>query len=388
MWSSARAGAARWRARGRLTVLALGMVMVSGTTTPAPSSQVAPATSCSTASSPQGTTGARPMRALAVGFEDLTRPRRELTAIDARSRRARVDTVAISAGRMDWTAFPWPAHPDAASPVVRSSGRDLLAEAIGVLGTGRTVSVVVDVLAERYIAAHPEVAARDARGVPVTTHVSTVELVEGEAGRRILAMVDHVARTYQISSVDLTELYYRDEGYGEDDARSYRLRTGRQDWPRLAGGAVDTMHPSIGQWRSEMVATFVQRAADLVHAQGKELIVDVRPSWSDLNRAGRENGQCYGMLLAHADRLAVWNYSALEAVPVDRTTALATSLNRIAPGRFVMAVGLWGRRGSATPSHLESALTLSQRANVNDLWVTPQSLMTDSHWRVLEKLWK
>jgi hypothetical protein len=212
--------------------------------------------------------------------------------------------------------------------------------------------------------------------------------VEGEFGRRLLEMIDYVARTYPVHSIDITELYYRDEGYGEDDARSYRARTSRADWPRTPGGAVDTMDPSIGMWRSEMVASFVRRAAELVHAQAKDLVVDVRPSWSDLTREGEENGQCYRMLLAHADRLVMWNYFALESVPVAETERLAAYLQRFAPGRFVMAVGLWGRAGSVPADQLVSALSLSERAGVQAHWIIPYSLMQESHWRAVHELWR
>ncbi len=326
-------------------------------------------------------------RGLHVGFEDVDRAPEEMAGLDARMRRAGIDTVAVSAGRADWTAFPWPAREDAWSTPVRREGRDLFADAVRALGAGRHVSAVVDVLADRYVAATPSVAARDPRGRIVGSHVSTVELVEGEHGRRLLEMVDHLARTYPVDSIDITELFYRDEGYGDDDLASYRARTGRADWPRTADGAVDVTDPSIGRWRSEMVARFVARAADLAHAQRKELLVDVRPSWSDLRREGEENGQCYRMLLSHADRLVVWNYFALDGVPVSETDRLATHLQDLAPGRFVMGAGLWGRGGTVAPEQLADALVRTDRAAVPAQWVIPQSLMQDPHWRVLDQLW-
>ena len=326
-------------------------------------------------------------RGLHVGFEDLDRSPGELADLDARMRRAGIDTVAISAGRADWTAFPWPGHEDAWSTPVRGGGRDLFADAVAALGAGRRVAAVVDVLADRYVAAHPTLAARDPHGRPVASHVSTVELVEGEAGRRLLAMVDHVARTYPVDAIDVTELFYRDEGYGDDDLASYRARTGRADWPRAADGGVDTADPSIGRWRSEMVARFVARAAEVAHAQGKDLLVDVRPSWSDLAREGEESGQCYRMLLSHADRLVVWNYFALDGVPVSETDRLAAYLQDLAPGRFVAGAGLWGRGATVPPEQLADALTRTERAGLPAQWVIPQSLLQDAHWRVLDRLW-
>jgi hypothetical protein len=325
-----------------------------------------------------------------VTIEDLDRPRTELAILAGRLRRSGVGTLAISAGRPEWTTFPWPGHPERWSSPVSATGRDLFGEAVGRLGAGRRVTAVVDVLAPLYVADHPALAARDARDRPVSDHVSTVELVDGEAGQRLLEMIDHVARTYPVDAVDLTELYYRDEGYGEDDARAYRARTGRADWPRTADGAVDVLDPSIGAWRSELLAGLVRRAAELVHACGKELLVDVRASWSDLHREGEENGQCYRRLLAHADRLVMWDYFALEGLPASETSRLARALHGLAPGRFVLAVGLWGRNeGETVPAEdLGAALDLSAAAGVPDAWMIPAHRADEAHWQVLEQRWR
>lgn len=332
---------------------------------------------------------ATPERGVAIGIEDLDRPLAEQAILAGRLVQAGVGTIAISAGRPEWTTFPWPGHPERWSSPVSATGRDLFAEAVRRFGAARRVTAVIDVLAPRYVADNPALAARDARDRPVPTHVSTVELVEGEAGRRLLAMVDHVARTYPVDAVDLTELYYRDEGYGEDDARAYRASTGRVDWPRDEDGAVEVGDPSIGAWRSQMLEGLVRRAAELVHACGKELFVDVRASWADLHREGEENGQCYRRLLAHADRLVVWDYFAEAGLPASETSQLARALRRLAPGRFVLAVGLWGRNeGETVPAEdLAAALDLSVAAGVPDLWMIPQSLARDAHWQVLEQRW-
>jgi hypothetical protein len=372
----------------KLLVVAVGVLVAAGLMTGCSRAPVPEGCSALPRPQPSPRSGdAGRERGLHVGFEDLDRSPGELAALDARMRRAGIDTVAISAGRADWTAFPWPAHEQAWSTPVQRDGRDLFADAVRALGAGRRVSAVVDVLADRYVAANPSVAARDAHGRPVGSHVSTVELVEGGSGRRLLEMIDHLARAYPVDSIDITELFYRDEGYGDDDLGSYRARTGRGDWPRTADGSVDTTDPSIGRWRSEMVARFVARAADLVHARGKELLVDVRASWSDLAREGEENGQCYRMLLSHADRLVVWNYFALDGVPVSETDRLATYLQDLAPGRFVVGAGLWGRGGTVPPEQLADALARTERAGVAAQWVIPQSLMRDPHWRALEQLW-
>jgi hypothetical protein len=337
-----------------------------------------------------GAPTATPERGVAVTIEDLAPSRAERAILAGRLVRAGVGAVAISAGRPEWTTFPWPRHPERWWPPVRETGRDLFRDAVATLGAGRRVTAVIDVLAPRYVADNPALAARDACGRPVSSHVSTVELVAGEAGRRLLEMVDHVARTYPVDAVDLTELYYRDEGYGEDDARAYRARTGRADWPRGKDGAVDVLDPSIGAWRSELLEDLVRRAADLVHAHGKQLLVDVRASWSDLGREGEENGQCYRRLLAHADRLVVWDYFALAGRPASETSRLARALNQLAPGRFVLAVGLWGQTEADTllPEDLAVALDLSAAEGVHDAWMIPAHRAGETHWQVLEQRWR
>jgi hypothetical protein len=93
------------------------------------------------------------------------------------------------------------------------------------------------------------------------------------------------------------------------------------------------------------------------------------------------------MLLSHADRLVVWNYFALDGVPVSETSQLATYLQGLAPRRFVMGAGLWGKGGTVPPEQLADALVRTEQAGVSAQWVIPQSLMQEAHWRVLDQLW-
>jgi hypothetical protein len=246
----------------------------------------------------------------------------------------------------------------------------------------------VDVFAERYLAAHPDLAARDSSGQRVPYQASTVELVHGGLGRRLLSMIDYLSRAYPIDSVDLTELQYHDEGFGADDKQAYLAATGRSDWPRDSSGAIAVNDPSIGQWRSVLIADFVHRAADIVHAQHKELLVDVRASRDDPSRDGEENGQCYRALLTHADRLVLWNYFGLASGTPADTRELAEHLFHLAPGRFIMSIGLWGSDNTVVgPDDLTIALRGSVQGGVRDQWVTPYGLMTDSHWKALAFSW-
>ncbi|HKS51884.1 MAG TPA: hypothetical protein VJS67_08435 [Pseudonocardiaceae bacterium] len=332
--------------------------------------------------------GRAPLRAVSLGFDDVQRTPEQLAGLDTQMSRSGVTAVGVSAGRADWTTFPWPAAPDAWSAPVRADGHDLFGDAIRVLGAGKYTSAVVDVFAERYLAAHPDLAARDSSGQRVPYQASTVELVNGELGRRLLAMIDYLARTYPIDSVDLTELQYHSEGFGEDDKQAYLAATGHSDWPRDSSGAIAVDDPSIGRWRSGLIADFVRRAADIVHAQHKELIVDVRVSRDDPSRDGEENGQCYRALLVHADRLLVWNYFGLASGSPEDTRKLAKHLSQLGRGRFIMSIGLWGPDNSVVgPDDLTIALRSSERGGVPDEWVTPYGLMTDVHWKALAFNW-
>ena len=328
--------------------------------------------------------GRTPLRAISLGFDDVQRTPEQLTDLNAQMSRSGVTAVGVSAGRVDWTTFPWPAAPDAWSAPVRADGHDLFGDAVRTLGAGRYTSAVVDVFAERYLAAHPDLATRDSGGQRVPYQASTVELAHGELGHRLLAMIDYLVQTYPIDSVDLTELQYHTEGFGEDDKQAYLAATGRSDWPRDSSGAIATDDPSIGRWRSSLIADFVRRAADIVHAQHKELIVDVRISQDD----GEENGQCYRALLTYADRLLVWNYFGLTSGSPEDTRKLAEHLSQLGRGRFIMSVGLWGADNTVVgPDDLTIALRCSEQGGISDQWVTPYGLTTDKHWKALAFSW-
>lgn len=329
-----------------------------------------------------------PLHAVSLGFDDVQRTPDQLVDLNAQLSSSGVTAVGVTAGRVDWTTFPWPAAPDAWSPPVRADGHDLFGDAVRALGAGRHTSAIVDVFAERYLGGHPDLATRDRNGQAVPYQASTVELVHGELGRRLLAMVDYLVRTYPIDSVDLTELQYHTEGFSDDDKRAYLAATGRTDWPRDPSGAIAVDDPSIGRWRSGLIADFVRRAADLVHAQHKELIVDVRVSHEDSGHDGEQNGQCYRALLAHADQLLVWNYFGLESGSPEGTQELAEHLSQIGRGRFIMSIGLWGSSNTVVgPDDLTIALHGSKQGGVPDEWVTPYGLMTGSHWKALAFSW-
>jgi hypothetical protein len=325
------------------------------------------------------------LRVISVGFEGVTDPAVDLAELDRQLDAAGANAIALSAGRMEWTTFPWPGHESQWSSQVRESGRDLFAAAIAAIGPDRHVSAVVDAFSPRTVTEHPELAARDVYGQASEYQASLTALTEGRFGTDLLAMIDHVAATYAVDSINLTELHYDVVGFGDDDKSSYLAWSGREDWPRLADGQIDVHDASLGEWKSGLVASFVGRAADIAHRHGKELFVDVRVSWDDLDRNAAEHGQEYTTLLQHADRLVVWNYFGMTDRGAAFTEQLAGHLAEIGSDRFIMSIGLWG---SVTPDDLMVALGISSEHRLAGAWVTPVSRFEPGHWDALGALWR
>jgi hypothetical protein len=327
------------------------------------------------------------LRVVSVGIESMTDPKADLRELNDRIAQSGANGVAISAGRLDWTTFPWPGHADQWSHAVEDSGRDLFAEAVSALGAERHLSAVIDVFAPRLLAEHPELAAVDWRGQRSTLQVSLASLTSGTAGHQLLQMIEHVARTYPVDSIDLTELHYDSVGFGDDDRRSYLAATGRVDWPRRDDGEIDLTDQSIGTWRSRLLADFVARAAAVTHRYGKQLFVDARVSWEHPELRGRQYGQDYDALLAHADRLVVWDYFALSDRRASDTRELVDQLASLDPQRFIVSIGLWSDGGFISPGELQRALALLGGRGLAGAWVTPVSGLDTARWRALGSVW-
>jgi hypothetical protein len=289
---------------------------------------------------------------------------------------------------MDWTYFKWRWHRGSWSSDVRDTAVDFLTRDVGRFGKWAAVDAVVDVLAPRYVAAHPDAAAVSWRGVRSTGLVSTTQLVDGEFGTMLVEMVDYIAAHYPVDSISLTELDYHIDGYGEDDAASYRLFTGRADWPRSADGTINIDDPSIGKWRSLEVGRFLQRAASAAHSHGKKLYFDVQVEWDHLERRGASHGHDYGVMLDSADRLVVWDYFDLAGRPPKYTTDVARSLKGLGQDKIILSVGLWPKEGTpVSPDALRTALRAGLSEGIVNQWVTPSRFMTQDHWQVLAEVW-
>jgi hypothetical protein len=329
-----------------------------------------------------------PVRAVRLDYENMARSRPLLDELEKRLVASHANTVALGAGRPDWTYFKWRGHRGSWSGDVHNTAVDFLWRDATRFGKWAAVDAVVDVLAPRYVASHPQAAAVSWRGVHSTNLVSTTQLVDGEFGALLVEMVDYIASRYPVNSVSLTELDYYIDGYGEDDAASYRKFTRRSDWPRSADGSINIDDPSIGAWRSHEVGRFIQRAAAAAHSHGKKLYLDVQVEWEHLERRGASHGQDYGVMLGFADRLVVWDYFGLAGRPPEYTTEVARSLLPLGPDRLILSVGLWPKEGApVSPEALRVALKAGRSAGVLNEWVTPSRFMDQDHWRAVEDSW-
>jgi hypothetical protein len=330
----------------------------------------------------------KPVRAVRLDYENMARSLPGLDALEKLLIASHANTVALGAGRMDWTYFKWRWHRGSWSSDVRDTAVDFLSRDVGRFGKWAAVDAVVDVLAPRYVAAHPDAAAVSWRGVRSTGLVSTTQLVNGEFGKLLVEMVDYIAAHYAVQSISLTELDYHIDGYGQDDAASYRLFTGRGDWPRSADGTINIDDSSIAEWRSYEVGRFLERAAAAAHSHGKKLYFDVQVDWDHLERRGASHGQDYRVMLGSADRLVVWDYFDLAGRPPEYTTQVARSLKDLGSDKVILSVGLWPKEGPpVSPAALRTALLAGLSEGIVNQWVTPSRFMTPGHWKVLADVW-
>jgi glycosyltransferase involved in cell wall biosynthesis len=321
---------------------------------------------------------------LSTHFDAWPDWRDAITSIERRPSLRSAETIGVGAGRVEWTYFRWRGHEDAWSNHQRGEPElDLLGEAARAFrARGLEVVAFVDLFAPGWIRDHPGAAAMDASGRPSAEQVSLAELSEGAFGARAVEMIEYLAASYPIDAVDVTEAAYGQTSFGGADLASFRRHTGRRDWPRDARGRVDTEDPAVWEWKSALFERFVARAADAVRRHGKRLYVDVAASWKDFAREGRDFGQDYRRILAHADRVVVWDYFALEHLPPDASGALA----RYLAGRFPLShvdlsIGLWGDRGEPVgPAALGTALDAALAGGATRIWVTPDDQVTGAHW--------
>jgi len=337
------------------------------------------------------------VRAVRLDYLDISRSQDEVIALEAQLKQVGVNMVAVGAGRSDWSYFPWPDHPDHWSDEVRMTTNDyLLADGIR-FGKWTHVSAVVDVLAPLYIQAHPDSAAISWFGEPSRNLVSTMELVDGPFGQDLLDMIDNIATHYPVNSITLTELVYYIDGYGEQDKAAYLAYTGQSDWPRSSDGSINIDDISIGTWRSHEIGHFLEKAASLVHQQGKLFFVEARIGVDSQGRVYVSNGTDFNLFLVYADRLIVRGGYDPDARKPQAISAIAEYLEHYQNGRIIMSVGLWdhdyepgvpkSQISAISPADFQSVLQAADQDGVVDYIVTPSFLINIDHWHVLQDFW-
>ena len=301
-----------------------------------------------------------------------------------------VELVGVGAGRTEWTYFRWAGHEDRWSNHQKGESQDLLRMATEDLHRkGARVAAFIDLYAPAWTRAHPGTAAIQADGAAHPEQVSLAELAEGEFGTVVLEMVEYIAANYPVEAIDLTEASYRHTSFGDRDLASYRKTTGRASWPRDWRGRVDVDDPSVWEWKSGLVESFVRRAAAVAHKHGKLLFLDVAASWKDLRRDGKDHGHDYARLQRVADQLVVWDYAAREGLPPDASRELAARLSAtLPPERWTLSIGLWGRSDQPlSAAELGATVAAAIEGGARRIWVTPNDLITDQHWNAILRAW-
>ncbi|MET1064295.1 MAG: hypothetical protein ABWX85_04935 [Arthrobacter sp.] len=355
---------------GLLSVLALAVTSCSGPPD-GPEAQAPPATE----------------RTVGVGYETVVDAAHTLPALATRLDEVDANSVTISVGRLDWTAFRWDAHPE----LEAVPGRDHVAEAIKALGTSsdgrnRRITLTIDLLIPGWISTDPGLAGINFDGTRSTDFASVSALTAGPVGERLVEFVAEVTQRYRPDAVALTELMFDNNTYGGDDRESYMLASGSTDWPRLANGDIDVDHPGIASWRSEALASLVSKATAAAHSNGATLDMDVRAPWHDPSGDRPESGHDYRLLASAADRLVVWNYFGLNDKEPRYSEELARAMARRSDG-FVISVGMWATDGSISAADLATGLEAAVAGGASAVAVTPSSMLDDDAWRALARAW-
>ncbi|MFC8799305.1 hypothetical protein ACFT2C_16345 [Promicromonospora sp. NPDC057138] len=340
------------------------------------------------------------VQSVSLGIEDVVDPEQDWDAVQERLDEAHVNAVTLAAGRVEFTAFDWSDHLDVAA----EPGRDGLAHAIAGTAQGpgdepRLVDLVIDTLIPNWILKDKTVAGVDTDGSFSRFSPSASAVHDGPVGKRYLAYMEELARRYEPDQITFTELKFDDETFGEDDAALYREMMGEDDWPRQPDGSIDEDAPSIGAWRSRVLADFLDRASAVLDDVGAEtgkrpdLAMDAVINWDDPGAGLPAAGLSYDQLARHADRLVLWLYLASDQRRPEEIEPMTAALARsgIPTGRLTMSVGLWDHRagptGRISPQEMAAAARAARAHGIKSVNVTPYTLMTAEHWSALSEVW-
>jgi len=348
-----------------------------------------------------------PVHAISIDFGIVTDPTTNWDDVASRLDQVGATTVDLGAGRVEFTAFDWAAHPEAAA----EPGTDHLADAarrLSVAGDSspRQVNLIVDAYVPEWISSDPSVAGVDAAGKTSSYAASAAQLYEGEVGDRLVAYVVALGERYDPNAIQITELFLDRYAFGDDDLALFVKMTGAEDWPRTKAGDIDTAAAAVGAWRSQVLAAFLTKmrtALDGVRdGAGSEigLTADVRVNWDDPSAGRPLSGHDYPTLLGAVDQLQLWTYLGRSGSdgnnrPAGDIGELTGDLSDAGydMSRFVISVGLWAGPpdavppGRITPAQLAAAAPAAQTNGIRAVNVTPYALMTPEHWTALAAVW-
>lgn len=331
-----------------------------------------------------------PIHALRIDYPDLAGSRSIVDDLEKHARAAGINMIALGAGRVEWVYFKWQGHESVWANDVKDTQIDYLMEDAVRFGKWAHVNAVVDIFAPNYIKAHPDQAAISYLGVPSQYLVGTMDLVDGAFGQTVLDMIEAIAANYPVDSISITELFYHSDGYGPKEKAAYMAYAGRQDWPRTADGHIDINETSIGNWRGYELDRFLDRAVQIAHKHGKQLFMDVALSLDNLSKMTNEHGTNYNLVLEHMDKLVIWAYLDLDNYPPEDLFDIGLFLRQFETRRIILSIGLWSNQGQGpviSPDRLNRAILAAANGYMPNIWITPSSLLQESHWQVLEQLW-
>ncbi len=323
---------------------------------------------------------------LATHFDAWTKPEDAINTVVDRSDLDLVVMVGIGVGRYEWNFFRWNDHQATWSNDQKSTNRDLLEDAINALHEkGKKAVAILDFYAPSYIREHPTAAAIDVDGLASSEQVCFMELTQGEYGKGLIAMATYLSQHYELEGISLTELEYNRYCYDDRCLRSFEIATHEEHWPHsFLSSSINRDDHSLGAWRSKEMARFLKQIADSTHKYGKQLLVDVPAHETTLKTEGLQSGLHYPSLLEFTDALIVWDYFYLDGRSPSSSRDIARFFtSRYDPERIIISIGLWGTQRPVSPEELSEAVESARLGGAKNIWVTPNHLLTESHWHKL-----
>jgi hypothetical protein len=350
-------------------------------------------TQTATPQSPTPTANSRrvtgPAHAIRADYTDMAISRPEVLPLEQKIQNAGMNMVSLTAGRVDWTFFMWAGHLNDWSSDVKNTGIDFLSDDSSRFGSWAQVDAAVDALSPIYIKQNPQAAAISWDGKASTQLVSTMQVVQGQYGQLLLQMIQYIAANYPVDSISINEMFYHLDGYGPDDKAAFTAYTGQKDWPRTSSRAIDINNPIIENWRTYELNIFLSQVHAICHSYGKQFYFDVPVSLDATGIPNSDYGVQLDKLFTNVDKIIIWGYFDLDSLAPENLQNTASILKQYGSERTIFLIGLWNKQLQAVSADkLQRAITAVQQGGLTNIWITPASLMSDSHWSAIEQVWK